>query len=309
MKKHTLPSVVNSISELLRIFELPKPHHPQICLLQHAGIPQIPKDLWKGSIVNFYVISAKKDFKGKMRYGKNYYDFDEGTLTFVAPGQVIATEDEGETDCNGWTLFFHPDLIRNYPLGKKIKDYGFFSYAVNEALHLSEQEEAILESLLSNIELEYNTSIDLFSQDVLVSHLDLLLNYANRFYHRQFLTRKTAHSDLLTKLEDLLESYFSSDQPGQIGLPSVAYLSEQLNVSSNYLSDMLRTLTGLNTQQHIHHKLIEKAKDALSSTSLTVNEIAYSLGFEHPQSFSKLFKSKMNVTPLKFRMSITKFRN
>ena len=238
-----------------------------------------------------------------MRYGKNYYDFDEGTMGFISPGQVIAVDDDETRDCLGWSLMFHPDFIRHYPLGKNIKNYGFFSYAVNEALHLSDKEDAMVASLIKNIEQEYHSSIDQYSQDVMVSHLELLLNYANRFYNRQFITRKNASNDLLIKIEELLTDYFNGNKVQELGLPTVQFLSDTLYVSPNYLSDMLRTLTGQNTQQHIHNKLIEKAKEVLTTTSLSVSEIAYQLGFEYPQSFNKLFKSKTNFSPLKFRSS------
>lgn len=253
-------------------------------------------------VLNFYTISLKNCEGSKMKYGQNYYDFDEGMLAFMEPGQVISSENGG-TRATGWWLVFHPDFIRNYPLGKTIKNYGFFSYAVNEALHLSEKEQATMEGIMKNIEEEYNHSIDLFSHDVMISHLELLLNYSNRFYNRQFITRKSASNDLLTKMESLLNDYFNIDKLVENGLPSVQYFANQLNVSSNYLSDMLRTLTGQSTQQHIHNKLIEKAKEALTLTNLSVSEIAYQLGFEHPQSFSKLFKSKTNVSPLEYRAS------
>lgn len=302
-KNNQSPSIINSISEWHRLFAFPKPVHPLISLIHHADAKHADALQWKGAVINFYIISIKKDFKGKMKYGKNYYDFDEGTMTFVAPGQVIAVEDDNNVDCSGWSLMFHPDLILNYPLGKNIRNYGFFSYSVTEALHLSDKEDAMIESLIKNIEQEYHSAIDNYSQDVMVSHIELLLNYANRFYNRQFITRKMANNDILGKIEDLLNNYFESDVVQQSGLPTVQYVSEKLNLSPNYLSDMLRALTGQNTQQHIHDKLIEKAKQALSTTSLSVSEIAYQLGFEHPQSFNKLFKRKVQVTPLAFRHS------
>ncbi|MGG9961243.1 helix-turn-helix domain-containing protein [Ferruginibacter sp. SUN106] len=304
MKKATQPpQLINSISEWHRIFSFAKPGHPLISLIQHADVKNIAADYSRAFAVNFYIISIKKSFKGKMRYGKNYYDFDEGTMGFISPGQVIAVDDDASRDCLGWSLLFHPDLIRHYPLGKNIKNYGFFSYDVNEALHLSDKEDNMIDSLIKNIALEYHSSIDHYSQDVMVSHLELLLNYANRFYNRQFITRKTASSDLLTQMDDLLTDYFNGGKVEQSGLPTVQFIAAQLHVSPNYLSDMLRTLTGQNTQQHIHNKLIEKAKEILTTTSLSVSEIAYQLGFEYPQSFNKLFKSKTNVTPLKFRNS------
>jgi AraC family transcriptional regulator, transcriptional activator of pobA len=302
MKKITpAPQIVNSISEWHRMFAFSKPEHPLISLIQHADVKNISPDNSKSFVINFYIISIKKSFKGKMRYGKNYYDFDEGTMGFISPGQVISVDDDESRDCSGWSLMFHPDFIRHYALAKSISNYGFFSYDTNEALHLSDKEDVLVENLIKNIEQEYHSSIDQFSQDVMVSHLELLLNYANRFYNRQFITRKTASSDLLTKMEQLLTSYFEGNNVQQQGLPTVQYISERLYVSPHYLSDMLRTLTGQNTQQHIHNKLIEKAKEILTTTSLSVGEIAYQLGFEYPQSFNKLFKSKTNLSPLQFR--------
>ncbi|MBC7934828.1 MAG: AraC family transcriptional regulator [Rhizobacter sp.] len=296
------PHIINSISEWHRFFNMPKPEHPLISLVRHEAIQHINPEHTKGFVINFYIISIKKSFKGKMRYGKNYYDFDEGTMGFISPGQVINVDDDASRDCLGWSLMFHPDLIRHYALGKNIKDLGFFSYAVNEALHLSDKEDAMIESLIKNVEQEYHSSIDHYSQDVMVAHLELLLSYANRFYNRQFITRKPAANDLLAKMDELLTAHFNGGV-ADTGLPTVQFLSEQLNVSASYLGDMLRSLTGQNTQQHIHNKLIEKAKEVLSTTSLSVSEIAYQLGFEYPQSFNKLFKSKTHLSPLEFRNS------
>ena len=279
--------IINSISEWVQIASMPKPQHPLICMVNHCDIPQIPADFWGNIILNFYIISIKKSFKGKMRYGKNYYDFDEGSMSFISPGQMFSIDDDSTRDLSGWTLMIHPDFIRNYPLGKQIKEYGFFSYDVHEALHLSDKEENMVESIAQNIRQEYNANIDAYSQDVMVSQIELLLNYCNRFYNRQFITRKIINNDLLAKLNEFLNEYFENKN----------------GFSPNYLGDMLRLQTGQNTQQHIHNKLIEKAKDALSTTSLSVSEIAYSLGFEYPQSFNKLFKSKTNVSPLEFRSS------
>jgi AraC-like DNA-binding protein len=197
----------------------------------------------------------------------------------------------------------HPDFIRNYPLGKTIKNYGFFSYAINEALHLSEKERVVIRTILQNMEDELQTPIDDFSQDVMVSQIELLLNYSNRFYKRQFITRKAISSDLLSKMETLLDDYFNNNTALMKGVLTVQSLAEQLLVSPHYLSDMLRSLTGQNAQQHIHNKLIEKAKEILSNSTLSVAEIAYQLGFEHPQSFNKLFKRKTNLSPLEFRQS------
>lgn len=296
-------TTINSISELYKLNGLTKPQHPLIGLIKLDDLSPSEMDVQTSMVLNFYVVSLKRCLDVKLKYGQSYYDFDEGVLAFMEPGQIITAEHTANSDFKGWWLVFHPDFIRNYALGKNIKQYGFFSYAVNEALHLSEKEESMLESILQNIEHEYNTSIDVFSQDVMVSHLELLLNYSNRFYNRQFITRKMASNDLLVRLENLLEEYFNSEKIQESGLPSVQYFSEKLNVSPNYLSDMLRALTGQSTQQHIHNKLIEKAKIMLTTTPLSVSEIAFQLGFEHSQSFSKLFKSKTNITPIEYRSS------
>lgn len=304
MKKEVnQPYIINSISELHRLLGLPKPEHPLVSVISMNSINCRFDDNMKSIIYNFYSICIKKDFTGKLKYGQNYYDFDEGLMTFFSPGQVISTVVTEDIALKGWWLVVHPDFIRNYSLQKTIKEYGFFSYAVNEALHLSEKEEAMLDTIIKNIEQEYGSVIDKFSQDVIVSHIELLLNYCNRYYNRQFITRKTANDELLIKLDELLVSYFDTGKNQQLGLPTVQYLSAQLNVSPNYLSDMLRSLTGQSTQHHIHTKLIEKAKEILTTTSLSVSEIAYQLGFEYPQSFSKLFKNKTNVSPLEFRHS------
>jgi AraC family transcriptional regulator, transcriptional activator of pobA len=294
---------INSISELHRLMGLSKPLHPLISLINMEEIKSLAHTEEVHFLLNFYGVSLKKNPCGKLKYGQNFYDFDEGVLAMTAPKQVLSVENKDNYQVSGWWLVFHSDFILNYPLGKEIKKYGYFSYAVNEALHLSDKEEQTLEGIFKNIEHEYRTSIDQFSQDVMISHLELLLNYCNRFYNRQFLTRKTGNNDLLIKMENLLSEYFKSDQLIDSGIPTVQYFADKMNISPNYLSDMLRTLTGQSTQQHIHNKLIEKAKEALSTTNLSVTQIAYQLGFEHPQSFSKLFKSKTNLTPVEFRAS------
>ncbi|MFC4142342.1 helix-turn-helix domain-containing protein [Pedobacter mendelii] len=292
---------INSISELYKISGLPKPKHPLVGLVKLDDI-LVATNEPVSLVLNFYTISLKRHVNSKIKYGQNYYDFNEGVLVFMEPGQIIS-DDGNNQQPQGWWLVFHPDLIRNYPLAKSIKNYAFFSYAVKEALHLSEAEETMIETLFKNIETEYNHSIDQYSQDVIVSQIELLLNYSNRFYNRQFITRKTASNDLLTKMETLLDEYFNSEGLLHSGLPTVQYFASKLNMSPNYLSDTLRKITGQSTQQHIHNKLIDKAKDYLSTTNLTVSEIAYQLGFEHRQSFNKLFKGKTNVSPLEFRVS------
>lgn len=302
-KESNSPYIVNSISEQHRLLSLPKPHHPLVSVFNFSNIKNHADELSKNFVLNFYCIAIKKGFTRKLKYGQNYYDFDEGVMSFISPGQVLSKPGDDESPLSGCCLIFHPDFIAGYPLARNIKNYGFFSYALNEALHLSDKEEAMITTIMENIKQEYQSTIDNYSQDVIISQIELLLNYSNRFYNRQFITRKNANDNLLIKLEGILSEYFRSEKVQELGLPTVQYISGQLNVSSHYLSDMLRNLTGQSTQQHIHNKLIEKAKEILSTTSLSVSEIAYQLGFEYPQSFNKLFKSKTNVSPLEFRQS------
>ena len=298
MSKHRF----DSLSRLHKALDMPAPMHPLVTLINNAT-GSIPLErLPSPHILNFYKISYKMNFQGKFKYGQHYYDFDEGGMFFVSPNQVTGAH-ETVSDQSGYTLLFHPDFLLGYELAKKIKAYGFFSYTIHEALHLSEKERLIILQIFQNMEGELQSAIDDFSQDVIISQIELLLNYSNRFYKRQFITRKAVNNDLLTKLENLLNDYFNSEAALMKGLPAVQYLAEQLNVSSHYLSDMLRSLTGQNAQQHIHYKLIEKAKEILSVSKLSVAEVAFQLGFEHPQSFNKLFKRKTGLSPLEFRQS------
>jgi AraC family transcriptional activator of pobA len=301
-KEENIPHKFESLSDLHRMLGLPKPLHPLISLVENKD-NEI--DSWKlpvSFIGNFYKISYKINLTGKLKYGQGYYDFDEGGLFFKAPNQVSANAENNE-DHRGFTLLFHPDFLVGYPLTKKIKQFGFFSYSVNEALHLSDKEKGTIISIFKNIDEELQNRIDDFSQDVIISQIETLLNYSNRYYKRQFITRKSVHNDLLQKAEEILDDYFNNEKSLVQGIPTVHYLAESLNISPSYLSDMLRSLTGQNAQQHIHHKLIEKAKEKISTTSLTISEIAYELGFEHPSSFNKLFKSKTSLSPLEFRQS------
>ncbi|MDN5287860.1 MAG: AraC family transcriptional regulator [Mucilaginibacter sp.] len=296
------PYVFSSISELHRALNLPKPLHPLISLVDYSKVKSIPSEFETPLMLNFYKISYKSNFYGKIKYGQSYYDFDEGGLFFIALNQILSSSLE-EKKYAGYTLLIHPDFFRNYALGKNIKNYHFFSYSANEALHLSEKEKNIIFSVFENIERELTAAIDDFSQDVMISYIEVLPNYSNRFYKRQFITRKAVNNDLLEKVEQLLNSYFRDEIAVMKGLPTVQFLSDELNVSPHYLSDVLRSLTALNAQQHIHQRLIEEAKEHLSSTNLTVAEIAYRLGFERPQSFNKLFKNKTRLSPLEFRES------
>ncbi len=292
---------IHSIAELHRRFSLPAPEHPLVSVIDLKDM-QSPRDENIAAVVfNFYSIWLEKDVKGKIRYGQGYFDFDEGKMIFIAPKQMLKTVDHEQTN-NGYGLVFHPDFIKGYPLAKSIKDYGYFSYAVNEALFLSEKEEETIVSVMRLIMQEYRSKIDKYTQDVIVSHIEVLLNYSNRFYGRQFITRKKSNNDLLVQMEGLLMNYFKEADSNK-GLPGVKYLADQLHVSPGYLSDMLRELTGQNAQHHIHHFLIEEAKQLLSTTTLSAGEIAYRLGFEHPQSFSRLFKQKTDLSPSDFRNS------
>lgn len=288
-----------TVTEYTHFCELPAPMHPLLTIIDLAET----RPLTRAPVVQqLYTVWLKRNFKGRLYYGHQSYDFDEGVMGFLAPGQVFAIDDTLDTsELSGWMLVFHPDLLHKYPLAKKIAGYTFFSYQVHEALHLSAKEESMLDGLLAGIRREYEQPIDAFSQDVLVSQLEVLLHYANRFYHRQFLTRRPAAHDLLSRFEELLAAYFAQGESQP--LPTVQYFAEALHVSPAYLSDMLRTLTGQSTQQHIHHALIERAKQLLLSTSLTINETAFRLGFEYPQYFSRLFKSKTGLTPAAFRFS------
>jgi len=293
---------IKSISQLARVLGLPAPLHPLIALVDYnnLSIEMFPKG--QKTSFDFYKISFKPTFIGQIKYGQGYYDFEEGGLAFLKPKQIVFPPEDIES-YEGIALYFHPDFIRNYPLGNTINQYGFFSYDVSEALFLSAKEKEIIANLFATIANELHNNIDSFSQDVLVSQIELLLNYSNRFYNRQFITRKAINHDIITALDKLLDNYFKKENSLKNGLPSVKYISTELKLSQRYLSDMLSSLTGLNTQQYIQNAIIEKAKEKLSTTNLSVSEIAYELGFEHSQSFSKLFKTKTNVSPLEFRQS------
>lgn len=293
-----------TISEFHRFKGLPKPEHPLISVINIELFEQMPVGEMS-TISDFYCMALKRNFDARMKYGQQDFDFDEGILFFMSPGQLLRIEVEKKSELkqSGWMLLVHPDFLWNTPLAKSIKQYQYFDYSVNEALFLSEKEELLIAGILQGIQHEYHSNIDNFSQDIIIAQIELLLNYADRFYHRQFITRKITNHSILNRLEDTLTTYFNSELLAQKGLPTVQYIAEALVVSPNYLSGLLNVLTGQSTQQHIHNKLIEKAKEKLSTTTLSVSEIAYELGFEHPQSFSKLFKTKTNFSPLQFRHS------
>lgn len=302
-KAENSPYKIGSLSDAHRAFGLPNPRHPLVSLIN--GPHSQPKEsrLPPYHVLGFYKIAYKPKLSGQLKYGQQYYDFDEGGLLFASPGQLIGNQDNDGSVCSEYTLLIHPDLFLGYPLARTIKQYGFFSYSIRETLHLSEEEKATIMAIFTMIDHELNSRIDDSSQDVIVSQIELLLNYANRYYKRQFITRKGINSDLLQKLEEVVETYFTAERSLNQGLPTVHYLAEQVNLSPSYLSDMLRSLLGQNAQQYIHGKLIDKAKEILSTTNLSVSEVAYKLGFEHSQSFSKLFKTKTQLSPQAFRRS------
>ncbi|WP_417359077.1 helix-turn-helix domain-containing protein [Galbibacter sp.] len=297
---------IKSISEFHKLRGLPKPEHPLISVVDYATIQHTYENNQISWVQNFYTIGLKRDVCGKFRYGQQEYDFDEGLMSFIAPRQVFSIdilEEEEMPNPTGWLLLIHPDFLWNSPLANSIKGYDFFGYEVHEALFLSEKEEIAILEIMQNIKQEYHSNIDKFSQGIMISQIELLLNYAQRFYNRQFITRQITNHQVLDILEVWLDNYFKSDQVVLDGLPSVQRISDELHMSSNYLSSLLKSLTGQSTKQHIHQKLLDIAKEKLSTTMLSVSEIAYDLGFEHPQSFSKLFKSKTQMTPLEFRRS------
>lgn len=297
------PYAIKSIRELHRLLELPKPGHPLISVIDFSAIKCFEDPELESVTYGFYCISLKKNFKGRMRYGQQHYDFDDGIMTFFAPGQVVITEIRDDWNLEGQWLVIHPDFVQGFPLTAEIRKFGYFSYAVNEALHLSPEEEHMITALLTDIARESQAATDVFSQPILIKQIELLLNYCDRFYHRQFLTRKQASGNHLNTFETLLDDYFNNPERQVSGLPNVSYFADRMNLSPNYLSDMLRNLTGQSAQLHIQQKLIDKAKELLSVTDLSVGEVAYRLGFEYPQSFSKLFKNKTDRTPGEFRAS------
>lgn len=294
---------IQSLVQHHQLSGLPKPKHPLFSIQRFEDFPKRVNEQRVKLISDFYQITLKRDCDCKYKYGQTIYDFDEGLMSFFAPKQVGIIEPGNVLPSEGWLLLIRPDFLIRSTLNQKIKSYGFFDYAINEALILSEQEEKSIEKIFEQIETEYFLPIDNFSQDVVISCLDLLLTYCNRYYNRQFITRKVISDNLLQKFEKLLDDYFKKNFGLEKGLPTLPFLAGELNLSPKYLSDSLKKHTGQSAQQHIHGKLIEKAKEKLSTTDLSVSEIAYDLGFEQPQSFSKLFKTKTKLSPSEFRLS------
>ncbi|WP_130736344.1 AraC family transcriptional regulator [Flavobacterium sp. J27] len=296
---------IKTIQEFYSHKGIPAPAHPLISLFDYSLINCTEESDNEYFVFDFYHISIKKNASVKYKYGQSSYDFDNGVMFFVAPNQVFGTEQIAETMASkeGWLLLIHPNFLWNTSLAKNIKKYDYFDYAVNEALFLSEKEEAILNTIVKNIEKESHENLDKFSQSIIVSQIETLLNYSERFYQRQFLTRNKNNHKILSKTEKILNDYFAIPELSSQGLPTVQYVADMLHLSPIYLSSLLKSITGQSTQQIIHEKLIEKAKEKLTTTNLTISEIAYELGFEHAQSFSKLFKTKTNFSPIKFRQA------
>lgn len=295
---------LSTISDLIGMLKCGQTHHPLITIVDFEKIGQHVQSETKIS-TDFYSIMCKKTCNQQIRYGKNSFDFNEGSLICISPRQVITIDgtDLANESMTGWGLFFHPDLIRENIVGTTIKEYSFFTYEMSEALHLSEKEESILKECLDNIQQELVDNFDEFSQDIIITNIGLLLKYCQRFYGRQFLTRKHTHSDILTKIEKELRIYLHTEKLHQKGLPSVAYLAERVFLSPGYLSDLLKKEIGMNAQEFIHYHIIEEAKNMLRNSNISIAEVSYSLGFEYPQYFSTLFKKKTGISPIMYRSS------
>ncbi|MEL6256065.1 MAG: helix-turn-helix domain-containing protein [Bacteroidota bacterium] len=292
---------LNSISEVHRLLGFEKPEHPLLSIFRHKpDYAKMTQDVRVTS--SLYFIALKDGFRGSFAYGRNSYDFEEGTMIFMAPGQVMGSKEvEEESEARGWTLLFHPDLIRKSELGKTIDAYSFFDYEVNEALHVSDKEKQVLNDQVEKIQQEISSNIDKHSQRLIVTNLQLLLDYCTRYYDRQFYTRSNLNRDVFSRFEHLLKDYFRAEKQLSKGIPSVRFCSEELNMSANYLSDLLKKETGRNAQDHIHSFIIDKAKTQLLNSNEPVSQVAFGLGFEYSQHFSKMFKAKTGMSPREYR--------
>jgi AraC-like DNA-binding protein len=292
---------LRSITDISAFIE-DKIRHPLVAVVDFSKVDEHLEEDIRISC-DFYMIMFKNYCANHVRYGRQTFDFQDGSLMCMGPKQILTMDKEidRKEDMMGWGLFFHPDLIRGTSLGSKIKEYSFFSYETNEALHLSDKEKQILHDIVQKIDSELQENIDRHSQTLIASNIELLLNYCSRYYDRQFITRKSPNQDIITKIEDTLTSYFRSDNLAVRGLPTVKYLADQVHLSANYLSDLLKREVGMNAQDRIHYYLIEEAKNLLLSSGKTVGELSFELGFEYPQYFSRLFKLKTGMTPMEYR--------
>ena len=299
MKQHIH---LHGIAELHTLFSIGISSHPLVTVLDFSKVTEQVEQNSKIT-TDFYSIIFKNYCKNTIKYGRKAIDFQDGNLICIAPNQVIEIDKEVEDreDKMGWGLFFHPDLIRSTSLNEKIKDYSFFHYEVSEALHLSDKEKNILFESVKKIDSELQENIDIHSQHIIVSTIELLLNYCSRFYGRQLITRSQTNKSIISQIELLLTQYFTVDKKKELGLPTVKYLASHVNLSASYLSDLLKKETGKNAQEHIHLYLIESAKNSLLNSGKNINEIAHDLGFEYPQYFTKLFKQKTGKTPMEYR--------
>lgn len=294
--------ILKSVSEALQLMGIEKPKHPLIHVFRHT--PGIRTNYGDVKITgDLYFISMKDGIRGSFTYGRNSYDYNEGSMTFIAPGQVVMPgETETADHSKGWSILFHPDLIRRSELNRNIDKYSFFDYEVNEALHLSDKEKQILTDLANKIEAEIDQNIDKHTQKLIVSNLELILDYCTRYYDRQFYTRSNLNKDTVARFEDFLKDYFKAEKQLVNGIPSVKYCGEQLNMSANYLSDLLKKETGRNAHDHIQSFIVDKAKTILLNSNDSVSQVAYGLGFEYSQHFSKLFKAKTGMSPKEYRI-------
>ncbi|MDB3907134.1 AraC family transcriptional regulator [Crocinitomicaceae bacterium] len=290
---------ITNLSQAHEVMGIDPPKHPLISIIHWEDLTPPKEKTLVRYMSDFYTVMLK-DADCGLQYGRNYYDFNEGLLTFMGPKQVFSTTNENFS-ATGWMLAFHPDLIRTSNLGKIISNYSFFSYDVHEALHLSDKEEDILNDCISKMEFELEQNIDAHSKNLLVSNIELLLNYCNRFYERQFHTRADSHSDVVTSVERLIKDYYDEGKQLKEGTPSIQYLANKVNLSANYLSDLLKKETGRNTKEHINNFVVDRAKTILLNSEDNVSEIAYDLGFNYPHYFSRMFKKDTGMTPQKYR--------
>ena len=273
--------------------------HPLVTIIDLSKAKLMPAKTYNFGL---YTVFLKELHCGELKYGRSHYDYQEGTLVFIAPGQVLGVPPKAKNfEPKGWALLFHPDLIKGTPLGKHIHEYSFFSYDINEALHLSDEERQIVLDCFSKIEYELEHAIDKHSKTLIASNIELFLNYCTRFYDRQFITRDNAHKGILERFEALLNNYFQSDKPQTEGLPSVAWCAREFNLSANYFGDLVKKESGKSAQEYIQLKVIDTAKEKIFDTNKSVSEIAYELGFRYPQHFSRLFKQQVGVSPLEYR--------
>lgn len=293
---------IDSISQMHEVFGLPKPKHPLVSVVRYKDVIVQPEYHHVRCAIGMYCITQKNDADGSMRYGRNAYDFQEGSILFIKPGQVLTYDGHQSSAADpGWVLLFHPDLIRKSELGGSIDQYAFFSYDITEALHISDEEKHSITEILNKIESEYRQNIDRYSQKLIVSNIELLLDYCTRYYDRQFYTRSNLNQDVLVKFDRLLMEYFDHGNQLITGIPTVAFCGEALNMSPKYLSDLLKRETGKNAKMHIDDFLINRAKNQLLNSTGSISEIAYNLGFEYSQHFSKLFKAKSGMSPSEYR--------